>query len=67
MEEYLDILISCLEHLNPEIVVHRLTGDGPSELLLAPLWASRKREVLNRLHHEMKQKETWQGRCAGTT
>lgn len=61
-DEYLDILISCLEHLSPDIVIHRLTGDGPKELLIAPLWASRKREVLNQLHHRMKLQNTWQGR-----
>ncbi len=53
-EEYLNLLIECLEHLDPSIVIHRMTGDGPADLLIAPLWASRKREVLNLLHHEMK-------------
>ena len=52
-EEYLDLVIDCLERLNPDIVIHRVTGDGPKELLLAPLWASRKREVLNLLHAEV--------------
>ena len=61
-EEYLNLLISCLEHLSPEIVIHRLTGDGPKELLIAPLWASRKREVINHLHHQMKVRNPWQGR-----
>ncbi len=62
MEEYLDLVISCLEHLSPEIVVHRITGDGPKALLIAPLWSSRKREVLNALHHQMKLRNTRQGR-----
>lgn len=61
-EEYLDLLIECLEHLDPSIVVHRMTGDGPEKLLLAPLWTSRKREVLNLLHHEMKIRNSWQGK-----
>ena len=61
-EEYLNVLVCCLEHLSPDIVIHRLTGDGPKDLLIAPLWASRKREVLNHLHHEMKMRNTWQGR-----
>ena len=56
------VVIGVLEHLSPEIVIHRLTGDGPKELLIAPLWASRKREVLNHLHHQMKMRNTWQGR-----
>ena len=57
-DEYLDLVIDCLENLNPEIVIHRITGDGPKELLLAPLWAGRKREVLNMLHHRMKERDT---------
>lgn len=61
-EEYLDLLISCLEHLDPKIVIHRMTGDGPKDLLLAPLWTSRKREVLNLLHHQMKISDSWQGK-----
>lgn len=62
-EEYLDLLIDCLEHLDPSIVIHRMTGDGPKELLIAPLWASRKREVLNLLHHRMKERSSYQGRA----
>lgn len=62
LEEYLDILIACLEHLSPDMVIHRITGDGPKNLLIAPLWSSRKRDVLNHLHHEMKQRNTWQGK-----
>ena len=61
-EEYLELVIACLEHLDPRIVIHRITGDGPKELLIAPLWASRKREVLNFLHHKMKAEGRWQGR-----
>lgn len=61
-EEYIDLLIDCLEHLSPDIVIHRLTGDGPSKLLVAPLWSTRKREVLNLLHHEMKVRGSWQGK-----
>lgn len=62
MEEYLDILIDCLDHLRPDIVVHRVTGDGPKDLLIAPTWSSAKRTVLNSLHHEMKQRGAYQGR-----
>ncbi|MCI6006022.1 MAG: TIGR01212 family radical SAM protein [Blautia sp.] len=62
-EEYLDLLIDCLEHLDPSIVIHRVTGDGPGNLLIAPLWASRKREVLNLLHHNMKERGSFQGKA----
>lgn len=62
MEEYLQLLIHCLEVLSPDIVIHRLTGDGPKDLLIAPQWSSAKRTVLNTLHQEMKRQNTWQGR-----
>ena len=61
-EEYLDLVVCCLEHLRPDIVIHRVTGDGPADLLIAPLWASRKREVLNLLHHTMKERGSYQGK-----
>ena len=61
-EEYLNLVIRCLENLDPEIVIHRMTGDGPEKLLLAPLWTGRKREVLNLLHHQMKVCDSWQGK-----
>lgn len=62
MEEYIDLVIQCLEILSPDITVHRLTGDGPKDLLIAPLWSSGKRTVLNQIHKEMKERRTWQGR-----
>lgn len=62
MDEYVSLVIECLEILPPQLVIHRITGDGPKSLLLAPLWSSRKRDVLNTIHREMKRKNTWQGR-----
>lgn len=61
-EEYLSILIQCIEQLSPDIVIHRVTGDGPKDLLLAPLWSQNKRGVLNSLHREMKLRGAYQGR-----
>lgn len=63
MEEYIEAVISCLEHLRPDIVVHRLTGDAPCDQLLSPTWSIHKRTVLNTLHHQMKVRSTYQGRC----
>lgn len=67
MESYLTLLIACLERLSPDIVVHRLTGDGPKDLLIAPVWSSAKRTVLNELHRRMKLENTWQGRLYYST
>lgn len=60
--EYIDLLLECIEHLKPEITIHRITGDGPKDLLIAPLWSSAKRSVLNHIHHEMKHRNSWQGK-----
>ena len=62
-EEYIDTLLSCIAHLSPEIVIHRLTGDGPKDLLLAPLWSRNKRGVLNEISHQLKLQKIYQG-CA---
>ena len=55
-------VIGCLERLRPDIIVERLTGDGPLHLLLAPEWIPKKGRVLNLIHHEMKIRDTFQGR-----
>lgn len=66
-DEYLNLLIGCIERLSPDIVIHRLTGDGPKKLLIAPSWSLNKRDVLNSLHKEMKQRQTYQGRLYHAT
>lgn len=63
LEEYVDIVIRCLELLPPEMVIHRITGDGPKKLLLAPLWSGNKKLVLNRIHKEMKERDSFQGKA----
>ncbi len=63
LEEYTDIVIHCLEILSPDITIHRLTGDGPKDLLIAPLFSLNKRNVLNTLHKTMRERGTYQGRC----
>ena len=62
MEEYFDILGDCICELRPDIVVHRLTGDGPKSLLIEPLWSGNKRNVLNQLQAYFKRQDIWQGR-----
>lgn len=62
LDAYLTVLIACIEHLRPDIVIHRVTGDAPGKLLLAPSWSADKRHVLNTLHKMMKEKNAFQGR-----
>lgn len=61
-EEYIDLVVDCLERLRPDIVVHRMTGDGPKDLLITPLWSLNKRAVLNGIQKRLKERNTWQGR-----
>lgn len=60
-EEYLELTADCLERLSPEIVVHRVTGDGPKNILIAPLWSTDKRSVLNGLHRKLNERGSIQG------
>ena len=62
LEEYTDLLLQCIAHLSPEIVIHRLTGDGPSKLLIAPRWSLDKRHVLNYISRSMKEQQIYQGK-----
>lgn len=62
MEDYFALLGSCLNTLRPDIVIHRLTGDGPKSLLIAPLWTGNKRLVLNRMQAYFKEHDIWQGK-----
>lgn len=54
MDAYLDILELCIKKIPPSVVVHRLTGDGPKSLLLAPLWSADKKRVLNEIHRRFE-------------
>ncbi len=62
MEEYIDLLISAVEIIPPEITLHRISGDAPRSTLIAPEWSYRKRTILNTIHREMRQRNTWQGK-----
>jgi radical SAM protein (TIGR01212 family) len=63
-ETYTDLIVDSLEILPPDVVIHRLTGDGPPDLLIGPLWSRKKWEVLNGIDARLKQRNTWQGKYA---
>lgn len=62
LEEYLETLGTMISHLRPDIVVHRITGDGPKSLLIAPLWTGNKRHVLNSIQKYFKNSDICQGK-----
>ena len=62
LESYTDIVVSIVERLPKYLVIHRITGDGPKNLLIAPLWSGDKKRVLNTINKEFRLRNTWQGK-----
>lgn len=61
LEEYLSLLEACVQALPPEMVIHRLTGDGAKRNLLAPLWSGNKKLVHNAIQAAFLRDEIRQG------
>lgn len=61
-ETYTRLVVDILEILPPDMVIHRLTGDGPRDLLIGPLWSLNKWDVLNGIDKELKRRDSWQGK-----
>lgn len=61
LEEYVDIVVSCIENLPTNIVIHRVTGDGDKNTLVEPKWSLNKKVVLNSINRELNIRDTYQG------
>ena len=61
-EEYIDIVVTQLEYLRPEIVINRITGDPKESDLIEPNWLVKKFCVLNDIDKELVKRETYQGK-----
>ena len=62
LNDYADLVVDCIELLPPEIVIHRITGDGPKSLLIAPAWSADKKRVLNTISHRLQERASYQGK-----
>lgn len=62
MDEYLDLITTAITMLPEEIVIHRLTGDAPRELLIGPMWSLKKWEVLNAIDKKLEEEDLYQGK-----
>ena len=60
-KEYVNIVCDQIELLNPDIVVHRLTGDPDPNNLIEPKWLTNKITVLNDIDKELAKRNTYQG------
>ena len=61
LEEYISSCAYILTHINPNIVIHRISGDAPKDLLIAPSWNSHKKWIINGLNNYMKDNNLYQG------
>ncbi len=61
LEEYLNSLVYILTHIKPELIIHRVSGDAPKDLLVAPEWNVHKKLVLNGLDKILENKNLYQG------
>jgi hypothetical protein len=61
-EEYVSLIVDILEILPAEMIIQRLTGDGPPDDLIAPLWSRKKWEILNSIDAELERRDSWQGK-----
>ncbi len=64
-DEYVRLVCDALELIPPEVTIHRLTGDVPRDMLLAPEWSFEKRSILNAIDAEMERRGARQGDRAG--
>ncbi|MCQ1529576.1 TIGR01212 family radical SAM protein [Lutispora saccharofermentans] len=64
-DEYVGLVADCLEKLPPDMVIHRLTGDGPRATLIGPWWSLNKWEVLNAIDDKLVERDSWQGKKYG--
>ncbi|MEK5441454.1 TIGR01212 family radical SAM protein [Fredinandcohnia sp. FSL W7-1320] len=61
-DDYVQLVCDQLEVLPPEMIVHRITGDGPIDLMVGPMWSVNKWEVLNTIDAELKRRDSYQGK-----
>ena len=61
LEYYIKIVSYILTHINPKIIIHKISGDAPKNLLVTPSWNSHKKWILNGIDKYMKENNLYQG------
>ena len=61
LEKYTEIICNCIEIIPENMVIHRITGDGAKNILIAPKWSGNKKLVLNTINKALKEKNIVQG------
>ena len=60
-QDYTNLVCDQLS-ITPEMIVHRITGDGPIDLMVGPMWSVNKWEVLNEIDNELARRNSYQGK-----
>ena len=62
LDYYLDSLTYAIAHVRPDLIIHRVSGDAPKDLLVAPEWNLHKKWILNGFEKRLKDENLWQGK-----
>ena len=61
-DEYMQSLEYILTHISKDLIIHRISGDAPKDILIAPSWNIHKKWVLNEFEKRLKENDLWQGK-----
>lgn len=62
LDDYIETLIDIITHLNPDLVIHRISGDAPKDILVAPYWNAHKMWILHGFEKRFRARDLWQGK-----
>lgn len=62
LDNYIETLIDIMVHLKPELVIHRISGDAPKDILVAPYWNKHKMWILHGFEKRFRARDLWQGK-----
>lgn len=62
LDDYIETLIDIIVHLKPELIIHRISGDAPKDILVAPYWNKHKMWILHGFEKRFRARDLWQGK-----
>ena len=62
LDDYIESLAYIITHLNPNLIIHRISGDAPKNILVAPTWNTHKMWILHGFERKMREDDLWQGK-----
>lgn len=62
LDYYIETASYILTHINPKIIIHKISGDAPKDLLVAPSWNLHKKWIINGIDKYLREHDLWQGK-----